>query len=356
MSRNTEGAKPPPFSDVGNHPPFATALAGILGPQPESLYWDNDRGVLADPNCSTAGKYLQQDSVEPPPLVTMWRAGLVNVSNVRSSPLQYCTAVNYMPPSWHWLQSQVRSAILYGPDLSAPFAKFFQNGFTLTVLSLRHPLATAAHQVICFARVFQCSAPDNLCHSFRLFAPTTVNMKFNALALLVGLVAASPLETREELIKRQANQACNIGYCTQNGGTRGGAGGSTVTVKTLSALTEAAGRSGPLTIIVSGNIQGSAKVRVTADKTIYGERGSSLTGIGLYIRQAKNVIVRNMKISGVKASNGDAIGIDASTNVWVDHCDLKGDLNAGKDDLDGLLDISHGADFITVSHVYFHDA
>ncbi|EHA47089.1 hypothetical protein MCOR27_010370 [Pyricularia oryzae] len=181
-------------------------------------------------------------------------------------------------------------------------------------------------------------------------------MKFNALALLVGLVAASPLETREELIKRQANQACNIGYCTQNGGTRGGAGGSTVTVKTLSALTEAAGRSGPLTIIVSGNIQGSAKVRVTADKTIYGERGSSLTGIGLYIRQAKNVIVRNMKISGVKASNGDAIGIDASTNVWVDHCDLKGDLNAGKDDLDGLLDISHGADFITVSHVYFHDA
>lgn len=128
-SRNTEGAKPPPFSDVGNHPPFATALAGILGPQPESLYWDNDRGVLADPNCSTAGKYLQQDSVEPPPHVTMWRAGLVNVSNVRSSPLQYCTAVNDMPPSWHWLQSQVRSALLYGPDLSAPCAKFFQNGY-----------------------------------------------------------------------------------------------------------------------------------------------------------------------------------------------------------------------------------
>ncbi|TLS26873.1 hypothetical protein PpBr36_04794 [Pyricularia pennisetigena] len=181
-------------------------------------------------------------------------------------------------------------------------------------------------------------------------------MKINVLAVLVGLVAASPLETREELIKRQASQACNIGYCTQNGGTRGGAGGSTVTVKTLSALTEAAGRSGPLTIIVSGNIQGSAKVRVTADKTIYGERGSSLTGVGLYIRRANNVIVRNMKISGVKASNGDAIGIDASTNVWVDHCDLKGDLNAGKDDLDGLLDISHGADFITVSHVYFHEA
>ncbi|QBZ64355.1 hypothetical protein PoMZ_06051 [Pyricularia oryzae] len=191
-SRNTEGAKPPPFSDVGNHPPFATALAGILGPQPESLYWDNDRGVLADPNCSTAGKYLQQDSVEPPPHVTMWRAGLVNVSNVRSSPLQYCTAVNDMPPSWHWLQSQVRSALLMGTLaemriidglMASPLsftAVLFWYIYMIRLSIEVHfdcliSLPPASH---CrspghlFARVFQCSAPDNLCHSFRLIAPT----------------------------------------------------------------------------------------------------------------------------------------------------------------------------------------
>ncbi|GKU16286.1 unnamed protein product, partial [Fusarium langsethiae] len=80
-----------------------------------------------------------------------------------------------------------------------------------------------------------------------------------------------------------------------------------------------------------------------------------LTGIGFYVRRQKNVILRNLKIAKVDASNGDAIGIDESTNVWVDHCDLSGDLSLGKDDLDGLLDISHGADWITVSNTYFHD-
>lgn len=65
--------------------------------------------------------------------------------------------------------------------------------------------------------------------------------------------------------------------------------------------------------------------------------------------------MRNLKIGQVDADNGDAIGIDESTNVWVDHCDLSGDLNAGKDDLDGLVDISHAADWITISNTYFHD-
>ncbi|KAH0430415.1 hypothetical protein CcaCcLH18_07795 [Colletotrichum camelliae] len=183
-------------------------------------------------------------------------------------------------------------------------------------------------------------------------------MKFSAVTLMAALAAASPtniLSARNELARRQAAEACNIGYCTENGGTTGGAGGDTVTVKSADELVAAAKKEGPLTIVVSGAISGSAKVRVSADKTIIGEKGSSLTGVGLYIRQVKNVIVRNMKIGGVKATNGDAIGIDESTNVWVDHCDLSGDLSGGKDDLDGLLDVSHGADWITVSNVYFHD-
>ena len=83
--------------------------------------------------------------------------------------------------------------------------------------------------------------------------------------------------------------------------------------------------------------------------------GVAITGIGFYIRRVSNVIMRNLKISKVDADNGDAIGIDASSNVWVDHCDLSGDLSGGKDDLDGLVDISHGAEWITVSNTYFHD-
>jgi pectate lyase len=77
--------------------------------------------------------------------------------------------------------------------------------------------------------------------------------------------------------------------------------------------------------------------------------------VGLYVRRVSNVILRNLKIGQVDADNGDAIGIDESTNVWVDHCDLSGDLSAGKDDLDGLLDITHGAEWVTVSNTYFHD-
>lgn len=82
---------------------------------------------------------------------------------------------------------------------------------------------------------------------------------------------------------------------------------------------------------------------------------TAITGVGFYIRRVSNVIMRNLKIGRVDADNGDAIGIDRSTNVWVDHCDLSGDLSAGKNDLDGLLDITHGSEWITVSNTYFHD-
>ncbi|RDW90000.1 pectate lyase family protein [Aspergillus mulundensis] len=182
-------------------------------------------------------------------------------------------------------------------------------------------------------------------------------MKLAAFFLLAATAIATPTpaDLAHELTRRQASEACPIGYCTQNGGTTGGAAGSTVTVNNLADLTEAAESEEPLTIIVSGSISGSAKIRVAADKTIYGASGSSITGIGFYIRRTSNVIMRNLKISKVDADNGDAIGIDASTNVWVDHCDLSGDLSGGKDDLDGLLDISHGAEWVTVSNTYFHD-
>ncbi|KAL2833762.1 putative pectate lyase B [Aspergillus cavernicola] len=183
-------------------------------------------------------------------------------------------------------------------------------------------------------------------------------MRLTALFMLAAVATASPtkeLNSRSELARRQATESCPIGYCTENGGTTGGAAGDTVTVSDLASLTEAAESETPLTIIVSGSISGNARIRVASDKTIYGESGSSITGVGFYIRQVSNVIMRNLKIGQVDADNGDAIGVDESTNVWVDHCDLSGDLSAGKDDLDGLLDITHAAEWVTVSNTYFHD-
>ena len=41
--------------------------------------------------------------------------------------------------------------------------------------------------------------------------------------------------------------------------------------------------------------------------------------------------------------------IQESTNVWVDHCEFKSVLVSDKDFYDGLVDVSHAADFITIS-------
>jgi pectate lyase len=62
-----------------------------------------------------------------------------------------------------------------------------------------------------------------------------------------------------------------------------------------------------------------------------------------------------MKISKVLADYGDAITIQASKNVWVDHVDVSSDLNNGKDYYDGLIDITHASDWVTVSNSYLHD-
>lgn len=85
------------------------------------------------------------------------------------------------------------------------------------------------------------------------------------------------------------------------------------------------------------------------------DRCIALEGVGLEVREVSNVIIRNMKIGKVPADYGDAIRLYMATNVWVDHCDLYGDKAAGKDTYDGLVDLSHAADFVTISHTYFHD-
>jgi pectate lyase len=88
---------------------------------------------------------------------------------------------------------------------------------------------------------------------------------------------------------------------------------------------------------------------------VFSRCNAALEGIGLTILNQKNVIVRNMKISKVEADYGDAITIQKTTNVWVDHCDLSATREGDKDFYDGLTDLSHAADWVTVSHTYFHD-
>jgi pectate lyase len=143
-----------------------------------------------------------------------------------------------------------------------------------------------------------------------------------------------------------------------HGATTGGAGGTTVTVTSLSGLQAEAAKSGAEIITVNGLFSGSGEVSVASDKTIVGDgSGSGLTGIGLKIKGQHNVIIQNLTISKVTAASGDgdAIHIEKSDHVWVDHNDLSSDMSHGKDYYDGLLDVSHAGDYITASWNVFHD-
>ncbi|HVU70259.1 MAG TPA: cellulose binding domain-containing protein [Ktedonobacteraceae bacterium] len=147
-----------------------------------------------------------------------------------------------------------------------------------------------------------------------------------------------------------------VGY---GAGTTGGAGGSSVTVSSLSALTSAVSGSSPKIVYVSGTISGDTDVKVGSNTTILGVGSTgALVGISLNLDSVSNVIIRNLSISYVLASDtsGDAIHIqDGTTHVWIDHNNLFSDMNHGKDYYDGLIDITHAADYITVSWNRLHD-
>lgn len=168
-------------------------------------------------------------------------------------------------------------------------------------------------------------------------------MKFSssfALAALTSLACAYPQHERDvsniaaSNVKRATVTDTPVGYASTNGGTTGGAGGTTTTVSTLAQITAAVkkGDDSAKVIYVSGAITGANKLYVGSNTSIIGLNSkSSLTGIGLYIKGVSNVIVRNLKINKVLAENGDAIGIQASTNVWIDHNELSSDLDHDKE-------------------------
>jgi pectate lyase len=148
------------------------------------------------------------------------------------------------------------------------------------------------------------------------------------------------------------------GWSTMAGGTSGGGTGPVVTVTSLSALSTAAASGTQETINVNGHFSCSSDVRVASNKTIYGiGSGSGLTGCGLNLTGVNNVIIRNLVISKVPAGNGngDAIHIQKSTHLWIDHNDLSSDTTHGTDYYDGLIDITHAADYVTVSWNKEHD-
>lgn len=159
------------------------------------------------------------------------------------------------------------------------------------------------------------------------------------------------------------------GFATENGGTKGGLGGTFVTVNTYAALKRYAQSSSPYIIAVQGTItngSGGGQIDVNSNKTIVGlGNDAMIQGIGIAIGSENNIIIQNLKITLVglttpkNTNDGDCISIyGSSKNIWIDHCELFSedpDIQTNIDKYDGLIDIKQKTGFITISWCYWHD-
>ncbi|MFG3706282.1 polysaccharide lyase family 1 protein [Micromonospora sp. NPDC047670] len=167
------------------------------------------------------------------------------------------------------------------------------------------------------------------------------------------------------------------GYATRNGGTTGGAGGQTVRATTGTAIHAAlcgrASSSTPIVIEVTGTINHGNTSKVsggscsTADGVIELKQISNVTIIGvgsgavfdqlgIHIREASNIIIRNVTVRNVKKSGsptsngGDAIGMESNVrNVWVDHVTLEAS-GGESEGFDGLFDMKDNTQYVTLSY------
>lgn len=144
--------------------------------------------------------------------------------------------------------------------------------------------------------------------------------------------------------------------------TTGGGTATPQTVTTVAAFNAAAAGTGAAVIYVRGVLP-AGRMSIGSNKTIVGVCGAEIHG-HLGLSGSVNVIVRNLKIVGYGVGNcaldpgydaavGCSSGDDAVTvqnsahHIWFDHCDVM-------DGTDGNLDITNGADFVTVSWTKFH--
>jgi pectate lyase len=153
-----------------------------------------------------------------------------------------------------------------------------------------------------------------------------------------------------------------VGWATQSGTTTGGGSATPTTVTSLSALQSAVSGTSAAVVYVKG-VLAAGTLTVGSNKTIVGLCGAEIHG-HVEMSGSVNVIVRNIKIVGYGVGDcsldpkydstvGCSAGNDAISlrnnphHVWFDHCDIS-------DGTDGNLDITNGADFVTVSWTMFH--
>ncbi|MEV5734516.1 polysaccharide lyase family 1 protein [Streptomyces sp. NPDC052292] len=166
--------------------------------------------------------------------------------------------------------------------------------------------------------------------------------------------AAAALAASAVLAVPQPAGAADTSPVGFGAGTTGGGAATAVTVSTSDAFKAAVTGGTAKVVKVNGLISLSGQIDIGSNTTVLGVGSSSgFTGGGLRLKKVTNVVVRNLNLS--KAVKTDAITVQASTRVWIDHNTLSSDRDHGKDYYDGLVDITHGSDYVTVSWNTFKD-
>ncbi|MHA5047713.1 pectate lyase family protein [Streptomyces sp. SD15] len=173
--------------------------------------------------------------------------------------------------------------------------------------------------------------------------------------LALATATAAALAVTTALVLPQAAAGAETSPIGYGAGTTGGGSAAVVTVSTLDAFKTAVTGNTAKVVRVNGLISLSGQVDIGSNTTVLGVGSASgFTGGGLRLKKVTNVVVRNLNISKpLKPSDG--ITVQASTKVWIDHNSFSADRDHDKDYYDGLLDINHASDSVTVSWNTFKD-
>lgn len=119
-----------------------------------------------------------------------------------------------------------------------------------------------------------------------------------------------------------------------------------IEVNTYEELELAVKDTNNLVILINNSIQGIEMLDVNSNKILIGQSASVvIDGFGVRISNQRNVKIKNLIFEN---SIEDAIEIDNSTRVWVDHCEF---LSA----FDELVSVIKGSDSISISWSLFEN-
>jgi pectate lyase len=171
---------------------------------------------------------------------------------------------------------------------------------------------------------------------------------FISTLFIAGLLNAQPLTNVIGLPE---------GFASLNGGVTGGEGGQIVTVTNEDELKEVVDGTNSATIIlVKGTISVSGELSARGNKTIVGlGTDARIEGGGFGWNTKSNVIVQNITFED---ASDDLIKINNKCkNFWIDHCTFSDGDNTYAGSHDGILDITRGSEYITISYNKFfnHD-